>query len=52
MMTYTIRSICTGYQLLDKGWYGTFRRGRGEIIEHPVFAFLIEGGGRKVLVPV
>jgi metal-dependent hydrolase (beta-lactamase superfamily II) len=36
--------------LLDKGWYATFRRGHGEIIEHPVFAFLIEGDGRKILV--
>ena len=50
MINYTIRPICTGYQLLDKGWYATFRRGHGEIIEHPVFAFLIEGDGRKILV--
>ena len=50
MMTYTIRPICTGYQRLDKGWYATFRRGHGEIIEHPVFAFLIEGGGHKILI--
>jgi len=50
MINYTIRPLCTGYQLLDKGWYSTFRRGHGQILEHPVFAFLIEGGGRKILV--
>jgi glyoxylase-like metal-dependent hydrolase (beta-lactamase superfamily II) len=50
MIDYTIRPLCTGYQLLDKGWYSTFRRGHGQVIEHPVFAFLIEGGGRKILV--
>ena len=50
MNNYTIRPICTGYQFLDKAQYATFRRGDGEIIQHPVFAFLIEGDGRKILV--
>jgi len=50
MTNYTIKPLNTGWQLLDKGWYGTFRRGHGQIIEHPVFAFLIEGGGHKILV--
>jgi len=35
---------------LDKAQYATFRKGAGQIIEHPVFAFLVEGGGRKILV--
>lgn len=48
--TYTIRQILTGYQFLDKGLYGTFRKGSGTIIKHPVFAFLIEGNGKKYLV--
>ena len=47
---YTIRALNTGYQLLDKAQYATFRQGAGTIIEHPVFCFLIEGHGRKVLV--
>ena len=47
---YLIRPILTGYQLLDKGLYATFRKGLGTIIEHPVFAFLVEGGGKRVLV--
>ena len=50
MLNYTIRPICTGWQYLDKAEYATFRRGRGQIIEHPVLTFLIEGGGRKILV--
>lgn len=50
MINYTVRPICTGYQFLDKAQYATFRRGEGEIIQHPVFAFLIEGDGRKILV--
>ncbi len=48
--TYTIRALNTGYQNLDKAQYATFRKGGGTIIEHPVFCFLIEGGGRKILV--
>ena len=50
MSTYTIRPILTGWQYLDKGLYATFRDGLGTIIEHPVFAFLLEGGGHKFLV--
>ena len=50
MIHYTIRQIQTGWQFLDKGLYGTYGKGYGEIIEHPVFTFLIEGGGRKILV--
>jgi glyoxylase-like metal-dependent hydrolase (beta-lactamase superfamily II) len=48
--TYTIRALNTGYQQLDKAQYATFRKGAGTIIEHPVFCFLIEGGGRRILV--
>jgi glyoxylase-like metal-dependent hydrolase (beta-lactamase superfamily II) len=48
--TYTIRQIQTGWQFLDKAEYGTFREGYGTIIKHPVFAWLIEGQGRKILV--
>jgi glyoxylase-like metal-dependent hydrolase (beta-lactamase superfamily II) len=48
--TYTIRQLQTGWQYLDKGLYGTYGKGYGEIIHHPVFAFLLEGGGRKILV--
>ena len=50
MTHYTIRALNTGYQLLDKAQYATWRKGAGTIIEHPVFSFLIEGGGRKILV--
>ena len=50
MTHYTIRLINTGFQELDKAQYATFRKGAGQIIEHPVFAFLLEGGGRKILV--
>lgn len=50
MTEYTIKPILTGYQYLDKGNYATFRKGNGEILEMPVFAFLIEGDGHKVLV--
>jgi len=50
MTNYTIRLINTGFQELDKAQYATFRKGAGQIIEHPVFAFLIEGDGRKILV--
>ena len=50
MTTYTIRQIQTGWQYLDKGLYGTYGKGYGEIIHHPVFAFLLEGGVRKILV--
>jgi glyoxylase-like metal-dependent hydrolase (beta-lactamase superfamily II) len=49
-MFYTIRLLHTGYQYLDKGNYATFRKGIGTILEMPVFAFLLEGGGRKILV--
>jgi glyoxylase-like metal-dependent hydrolase (beta-lactamase superfamily II) len=49
-MTYTIRQILTGYQYLDKGNYATFRDGYGEIIEFPVFAFLLEGNNKKILI--
>ncbi len=49
-MEYTIRQFQTGWQFLDKGNYATFREGYGTIIDHPVFAFLIEGGGKKILV--
>ena len=50
MTSYTIRPLNTGHQYLDKSQYTTFRRHVGEMIDLPVFAFLIEGGGRKVLV--
>ncbi len=40
----------TGWQFLDKGLYGTYGKGYGEIVNHPVFAFLLEGGGRRILV--
>lgn len=49
-MTYTIRQILTGWQYLDKGNYATFRDGYGTIIEFPVFAFLVEGNGKKILI--
>ena len=48
--TYIIRQIQTGWQFLDKAEYGTFREGYGTIIKHPVFCWLIEGPGRKILV--
>ena len=47
---YTIKPILTGWQYLDKGLYATFRDGLGTILKHPVFAFLLEGGGHKYLV--
>jgi N-acyl homoserine lactone hydrolase len=47
---YTIKPILTGWQYLDKGLYATFRDGLGTILEHPVFAWLVEGGGHKYLV--
>ncbi len=50
MINYTIRPINTGFQVLDKAQYATFRKGAGQTIEHPVYAFLVEGGGRKILV--
>lgn len=50
MTTYTIKPILTGYQYLDKGNYATFRKGNGKVLEMPVFAFLIEGNGHKILV--
>ncbi len=40
----------TGWQFLDKGQYATYGTGYGTIIDHPVFAFLLEGGGQKILV--
>jgi len=46
---YKIRPILTGWQFLDKGMYATYREGIGTILEHPVFAFLLEGGGHKYL---
>ena len=49
-INYVIRPILTGFQVLDKGQYATYRRDQGIISEYPVFAFLIEGGGRKILV--
>ncbi len=49
-MNYTIRPILTGYQYLDKGNYATFRKGNGIVLEMPVFSFLIEGNGKKILV--
>lgn len=48
--SYTIRQIQTGWQFLDKAEYGTFREDYGTIIKHPVFVWLIEGQGRKILV--
>ena len=50
MIHYTIRQIQTGWQILDKGLYATYGRDYGKKIEHPVFAFLIEGAGRRILV--
>lgn len=50
MTHYSIRLINTGFQELDKAQYATFRKDAGQIIEHPVFAFLVEAGGRKILV--
>lgn len=50
MIHYTIRQLQTGWQILDKSQYGTYGKGYGQLIEHPVFAFLVEGGGRKILV--
>lgn len=50
MTYYSIRPVLTGFQELDKGLYATYGRGVGQTIEVPVFAFLLEGGGRKILV--
>ena len=50
MTAYRIRQLLTGWQFLDKGLYGTYGKGYGEIVNHPVFAFLLEGGGRRILV--
>lgn len=50
MLTYTIHPLLTGYQILDKGQYATYGRGFGQNIEVPVFAFLVQGGGKKLLV--
>jgi N-acyl homoserine lactone hydrolase len=47
---YTIKPILTGWQYLDKGLYATFRDGIGTILQHPVFAWLVEGGGHRYLV--
>ena len=47
---YTIRQLQTGWQFLDKAEYGTFREGYGTIIKHPVFVWLLEGNGMKILV--
>ena len=47
---YTIKPILTGWQFLDKGLYATYREGLGTILKHPVFAWLLEGGGHKYLV--
>lgn len=49
-MKYTIKPILTGYQYLDKGDYATFRKGTGIVLEMPVFSFLLESAGRKILV--
>lgn len=49
-MNYTIRLLNTGHQYLDKGDYATFRNGHGIVLDMPVFAFLIEGGGKRYLV--
>lgn len=48
--TYTIRQIQTGWQFLDQAQYATFREGYGTIIKHPVFVWLVEGNGMKILV--
>ncbi|MBW1945241.1 MAG: N-acyl homoserine lactonase family protein, partial [Deltaproteobacteria bacterium] len=50
MISYTIRPLNTGHQYLDKSQYTTFRRNEGEMIDLPVFAYLVEGNGRKILV--
>ncbi|MDZ7852645.1 MAG: hypothetical protein U5L98_08380 [Halomonas sp.] len=50
MPTYTIKQLQTGWQFLDKAEYGTFREGYGTIIKHPVFVWLVEGNGMKILV--
>lgn len=49
-MNYTIRLLNTGHQYLDKGDYATFRNGHGTVLDMPVYAFLIEGNGKKYLV--
>ena len=48
--TYTIKPILTGWQYLDKGLYATFRDGLGTVLQHPVFAWLLEDGEHKFLV--
>ena len=50
MAPYTIRQIQTGWQFLDKGQYATYGQGHGQVIKHPVFSFLIEGEGNRILV--
>lgn len=50
MVHYTIRAMNTGFQELEKAAYATFRKGVGQNIEHPVYVFLIEGNGHKILV--
>lgn len=50
MISYTIRPLNTGHQYLDKSQYTTFRRNEGEMIDLPVFAYLVEGNGHKILV--
>lgn len=50
MEPYTIRPLLTGYQELDKGQYATYGRGYGQIIQVPVFAFLVENENRRFLV--
>ncbi|MEW6579854.1 MAG: N-acyl homoserine lactonase family protein [Chloroflexota bacterium] len=50
MIHYTIHPLLTGYQILDKAAYATYGVGVGQLIEVPVFAFLLQGGGRKILV--
>lgn len=50
MKKWTIRQLQTGWQFLDKAMYGTYGRGHGTILKQPVFAFLVEGTGRRILV--
>jgi glyoxylase-like metal-dependent hydrolase (beta-lactamase superfamily II) len=50
MTEYTIKPLLTGYQTLDRGLYATYGHGFGQVVELPVFAFLLEGGGRRILV--
>jgi hypothetical protein len=48
--TWTIRQLQIGWQYLGKGLYGTYGKDCGQIIHHPIFTFLLERGGRKILV--